>query len=525
MRKMLLLLVFLVPAYPEVEKVAIVIGNNAGLSNEVPLRYACDDAGNIYEILNSLGGINNERSYLLTNSTKRKIFDTFREVSGRVKELKSQGKDVQLIVYFSGHGSKDAIHVEGEKLPMDTLKELFEEVNADLRILIADACNSGALIQQKGEKGGSLTSSYDINLKNDLGVRGTVFITSSSPSEFSHESKDLEGSLFTHYLASAMRGAADYDHDENISLWEAYTFAKVNTLRKGSSYKDFSQNPEFDFDISGSENVLMTNLGSAKSVLCFNGCPQGNYEIFNNNTMKQIAGIYFNRDDSIKLALPKSYYMVRHATHDKVYIGKIDLSWGGRRDVDFKSFRPFPLDALTKKGADIRFQPHSLMVQSTLMRGLPDGNNIWVFPELAYRYSFYSVSLSVQIGFIKDVLSGDDLSISRDILSGALTARYFALNRSRLKLFTGGQLRLIRMRQRYFRPREGEIRSQGYEPIPSDKAYIYGIGCNNGLQFNLPIPLSFDFIATPTLFLASGRGGKIMNFFRFPLTVAATWRF
>jgi hypothetical protein len=508
--------------WADIEKIALVIGNNIGLSTEPPLQYACDDARSIYDILTSLGGINPNRSYLLLNCSPRKASDTFKEIAGRVKELKSQQRQVQLIVYYSGHGGDDAFHLQGEKLMMSDLHSLFDEVDADLRILIADACHSGALIQAKG---GTLTPTYDISLQNDLGVKGTVFITSSSPVEYSHESKELRGSLFSYYLASGLRGAADFDHDDRISLWEAYSFAKVNTNRQGSHYKDFSQTPEFDFDISGNETVMLTNIGNARSLLSFKYCQNGLYEIFEENSMRQVAGVYVTEGDSAKIVLPKNNYVVRRLASNKVFLGKVDLSWGGVRQVDSRQLKPFPLDALAKKGVDLRFEPHALALQSTVLRSLPDGGGVWVIPELAYQYSNYASALTLYCGFTRDRLSGQYFDLNRRIVSVAGSGHYFLLNRTRVKYYTGAQVRLLVMDQQPIRAREGELGALGYQPMPLYRAMVWGMGLSQGLIFNLPLPLSLEVAVTPTMFFSSNPAGYLGYHFRLPLTTALRWRF
>jgi hypothetical protein len=508
-----------------VEKIALVIGNNIGLSDDPPLQYACNDAQAMYEILTTLGGVRSDRGYLLLNGSIRKVSDTFKEIAGRVKELKSQQRTVQIIVYYSGHGGADAFHLQGEKLPMDSVRALFDDVDADLRILIADACYSGALIDQKGAKGGVLTSPYSIKVTDELGVKGTVFITSSSPLEFSHESRELKGALFTYCLLSALRGAADYDHDDRISLWEAYSYAEANTQRQGSRFRDFNQNPEFDINISGSEGVTLTELTVAKSVLTFNACAPGAYEIFDDNSMRRVAGVYVNLHDSVKIALPRDFYLVRHVASDKVYIGKVDLSWGGTRIVDNRTLKPFPLDALTKKGGDIRFQPHALMAQATVMRGFPDASPVWIIPELAYQYSLYAATIGLQAGYTKDFVSGRYYTIARRIATGSAAGHYFFFNRTRLKLSAGAQVRLIVMDQTPIRPYEAEIRALGYAAVPKSRAVVWGAGIPIGARINLPIGFACSATLAPTIFLSNDRTGYLYQCVRFPLQIAAYWRF
>ena len=59
---------------------------------------------------------------------------------------------------------------------------------------------------------------------------GQVLITASSASEDAQESDAIQGSFFTHFLTSGLRGAADRDNDGKVTLGEAYEFAYAHTV-------------------------------------------------------------------------------------------------------------------------------------------------------------------------------------------------------------------------------------------------------------------------------------------------------
>jgi hypothetical protein len=91
-------------------------------------------------------------------------------------------------------------------------------------------------------------------------MRGHVFLTSSSEDEAAQESDLLGASFFTHYLVSGLRGAADVSGDGAVTLNEAYRFAFDETLGRTASTRGGAQHPAYDISMSGTGDVVMTDL-------------------------------------------------------------------------------------------------------------------------------------------------------------------------------------------------------------------------------------------------------------------------
>ncbi|MFP4522043.1 MAG: caspase domain-containing protein, partial [Fibrobacterota bacterium] len=267
MRYCLFLIVFISAAvFASPEKFALIIGNNTGLSEDPPLKYAAADAQKVYKVLTDIGKINSDRAYLMLNKSVSEIRGIFRETLGRTKEISLSGGDSYVMIYYSGHGSREALHIRGERLLISDVKEYFSEMKAKVKLLVADACYSGSLIS---EKGGTVSGPTEVKFFDNMEVEGSAVITSCSPGELSHESGDLKGSLFTHYFVSALRGAADFNGDKKVSLWESYSFARQHTARKGMNVKNFSQTPLYEFRIKGRNDLTVTDLNTSKSLLMF----------------------------------------------------------------------------------------------------------------------------------------------------------------------------------------------------------------------------------------------------------------
>ncbi|MDQ3001967.1 MAG: caspase family protein, partial [Fibrobacterota bacterium] len=303
-------------------RMAVVLGNNSGLPEDKTLSFATRDAEQVYATLLQLGGLDKGQGYLLLDPSVAKVRTVFRECRNRVRALQATGEKVQLLIYFSGHGSDRALHMEGEALPLDEIRSYFRETEADLKVLIADACYSGSLIQSKGAV---LSDPIPVRFLDDLKVNGSAILTSSSAGELSQESRDLQGSLFTHFFVSAIRGAADNDHDGQVTLWEAYNHTQYGMRRRLASRKQVAQTPEFDVNIKGSGNVVLSRLEMGQARLKLKGLPRGEYRILEAVSALQVAEVTLSEPEGAVLALPRATYLIYHDEGKVGMAGHADL--------------------------------------------------------------------------------------------------------------------------------------------------------------------------------------------------------
>jgi NAD(P)-dependent dehydrogenase (short-subunit alcohol dehydrogenase family) len=367
-------------------RMAIIIGNNQGLGSETPLQYAARDAQQIDAVLEQLGGVDKGCSYVLLNSSLTDVYSTFATVREKIRGLRAQGEKVQLLIYFSGHGSEESLHLNGRLLPFSDIKMFFKDAEADLKLLIADACFSGALLQAKGA---TLANPVPVRYANELDVNGSAILTSSSAGEFSQESKDLQGSLFTHYFVAALRGAADFDHDGRVTLWEAYSQTKVRMLHRFASSPDAMQTPSFNMDIKGSDQVVLTRLDQGQASLILRGLPKGEYRVLDAANGLQVAEVFLDDPHgSSELALPKAAYKVYQVAGDVGLEGFADLRHDKRIELSLNDFRQSELGSLASKGAN----PPALAGDAAPTPGA-SGANAYAFGErmrIAVDSRYYS---------------------------------------------------------------------------------------------------------------------------------------
>ncbi|MCK6546454.1 caspase family protein, partial [Myxococcota bacterium] len=98
-------------------RVAVVVGNNVGLPEDVVLRYAEADAKRMHTLLVESGGVEPSRAALVLGGTARDVERAIAEAAGRVDELARLGP-VSMIVYVSSHADERDLHLEGTRLPI-----------------------------------------------------------------------------------------------------------------------------------------------------------------------------------------------------------------------------------------------------------------------------------------------------------------------------------------------------------------------------------------------------------------------
>lgn len=215
----------------EIKVWAVIIGVSRYVHMPV-LKYSDDDAYRIYAFLKSPegGALPDEQIRILIDedASREKILKMLQNTL-----LKADGNDV-VFVYFSGHG------LEGSFVPIDFdgYKNLIlhEEVidilarsEARYKMCFADACHSGSLTAQKGTDVEETIDKYYNAFLDKRG--GTAFMLSSKAEEFSLEDGGLRQGVFSHFLMRGMKGEADVDFDDIVTIGELYDFVHFEVRR------------------------------------------------------------------------------------------------------------------------------------------------------------------------------------------------------------------------------------------------------------------------------------------------------
>lgn len=146
--------------------------------------------------------------------------------------------DDLVLLYFSGHGVTDEYGKffltncdtqKAGRLNKATVVEagfvhdLMENCDSERQVIILDCCHSGAF--PEGMKARDAGSTVD--LKQQLGGRGRIVLTSSAATEYSFEREGEDLAIYTRYLVEGIQtGAADLDGDGAVSVNELHDYVR-----------------------------------------------------------------------------------------------------------------------------------------------------------------------------------------------------------------------------------------------------------------------------------------------------------
>jgi len=336
------------PCAAETLRLGLFVGNNVGLGPEAPLRHAEREAEEMSRLFRTLGGIERARSELLVGQTAAVFTDKLAVLEGRVQEGVDRGDEVMVVVYYSGHASEDALHMNGTLLPLDQLESWLARLPARIKVCFVDACESGGLARPKG---GAVAPPVSVGVNEALTVTGTAIVTSTGPTELARESDALGGSLFSRALITGLRGAADQDQDGRITLAEAYAFTFAETVRGSAATGEAIQRPEHRFELHGTGEVVLTRLAEHAATLVFAEEQEGTYSVIALGSGETMARVEKSPGEQRRIGLPAGRYVVRKVRRTDVLVGEVDLIWGGNRWLDDDELAAVPLgDALARGG-------------------------------------------------------------------------------------------------------------------------------------------------------------------------------
>ena len=338
-----------VAARADVQRFAVVVGNNAGDGNDASLRYAESDAARIHDVLRDLGGFSPVNMLLLRGEDARTVEESLIAFNERVRTAMSQpGTQALLFVYYSGHADAEALHLGKSRLPTRLLTQLLRGSAATFRLMVLDACRLGAVTRTKG---GHIVKGAPLALQEVLPENGLAILTASAAHEDAQESDEIGGSFFTHALASGLLGAADHDEDGAVSLSEAYQHAYDSTLRASSRTLYGTQHPTFRFDLAGQGAVVLTRpelFAASRASLQF---PAGlGFLVLRSGPDGTVVGEIGPNDRHRALSVRPGRYFVRGRGTDALFERELDVAAGSTTRLETSEMRRVDYARLVRKG-------------------------------------------------------------------------------------------------------------------------------------------------------------------------------
>ena len=318
---------------PATRRFGIFIGSNHGGRDRVTLRYAVSDARALSRIFGSMGGITDEDNILLIEPTMQDInrqLDNFGRLSAQSRR---NAQRTELVFYYSGHSNEDGILLNRQRYGYRELRQRINAVQTDMRIVILDSCSSGAMTRVKG---GVKTQPFLFD--SSVSAEGYAILTSSSADEASQESDTIESSYFTHSLMAGLRGAADSVGDGRVTLNELYRYAYTETLAKTETSLYGVQHPSYDIQISGSGDVVLTDVKEISAGLVIPENLIGRISIRDGSDFL-VAEVTKVTNRPLELGLEPGLYRITFQQGDTFYRTEVALSENQRRTIAMVDFQ------------------------------------------------------------------------------------------------------------------------------------------------------------------------------------------
>lgn len=326
-----------------IQRYLLVVGANNGGVERAMLRYAANDANTFSQVFTEMGGVKVENVIQLREPRLKEFKQGLQQLERKLVAQQQSGRK-EVIVYYSGHADETGLQLGNETFAWKDLRKAVDNLPAEVKITVLDACGSGAITRLKG---GLRQPAFLVDASSDM--KGYAFLTSSSDNEVAQESDRIGGSYFTQSLVTGMRGAADLNGDKKVTLSEAYQFAFNETLNRTQQTTGGAQHPSRDMKLSGTGDVVMTDLRETSAGLVLHKDLEGRFFIRDEH-QNLIAELNKNAGRSLELGMAPGTYTVQMEQKGFYVAENIAISEKGRREIGRSHFKVAPRQYATARG-------------------------------------------------------------------------------------------------------------------------------------------------------------------------------
>ncbi len=181
--------------------------------------------------------------------------------------------DDLLLFYYSGHGDEHGaesylVAQDGRRLvlkdtavPLSRVREIVQEAPARAKVIVLDACHSGADIGGKGPR--PMSAEFIRRVFEE--AEGLAVLASCKKGQLSYEWRDpgKERSVFTHFLLEALTGEADRDGKGFVTVQDASRHV-TDGVKLWASQRNLSQTPTLQYTVAG-DIILVSVQGAQKT--------------------------------------------------------------------------------------------------------------------------------------------------------------------------------------------------------------------------------------------------------------------
>lgn len=332
------------PASRQTVRFVLAAGANDGGTDRVRLRYAVTDARNFADVMAQMGGVDEGNRTLLDEPDRAGFTAALERLAERVSQARAQQHRTEVMLYYSGHADEQGLLLGQERFGYRDLRQMLDQVDADVRIAVLDACASGAITRIKG---GQRRTAFTLDMPSD--TRGYAFLTSSSAQESAQESDRIGASYFTHYLVTGMRGAADVTADGRVTLSEAYQFAFDETLARTVELSGGTQHPAYDMNLSGSGDIVLTDVRRVSAALRLEDDVEGRLFV-RSDDRRLVAELYKAAGRSVELGLEPDEYDIYLEQSEVLSVARRGLADGEHLRLAAADFTVTPREEAVARG-------------------------------------------------------------------------------------------------------------------------------------------------------------------------------
>jgi len=305
-------------------RVGIIVGAQGGAPGRAGLRHAHRDAQTMADVLTTVGRFPRDRVHLLRDPAPGELVAVLQREAAAL----SGRPDALLFFYFSGHADQGALYSGGRPVPLDAVRRALDRQDVAVRIGVIDACQGGGWTRAKGLLP---DAPFEVTLPQVLESEGSALISSSTGDESAHESDALGGSFFTVHLAAGLRGAADESGDGDVTLTEAFEYARAQTIRDTARQAREPQHPSFALNLRGRQDLVLAQVAASPSTLAVEQ-ERGPLELVHLATGLRMLELPPGRR-SARIAVPPGRYLVRRLAPEGVRARELDVPRQGQVEV------------------------------------------------------------------------------------------------------------------------------------------------------------------------------------------------
>ena len=415
---------------PALRRLVLAIGANDGGTSRQTLRYANSDAAAVAKVMSELGGVGPGDTIVVTNASRTALLHAVEQLTKRVRAAKHKGERTEVLVYFSGHSDEEGLMLGQKRLGYKDVRRIIERIPADVRIAVVDSCASGALTRTKG---GKRVAPFLIDTSTN--VTGQAFLTSSSEDELAQESDRVQGSFFTHFLVSGLRGAADSSRDGKVTLNEAYRYAYDETLARTERTRSGPQHAAYDIQLAGTGDLVMTDIRATSARLVLASELHG--RVFVRDDKRRLAAeLRKIKGTALTLGLAPGRYTVTAELDDGVFGAQVALAKSRRTRLRRADLAKVSLEHTVARGSR---GPETVVIEeTTIIEPLGPGEDqlVWVpfnaslIPPIAINRDRDDVVNSFALNLLAgygDALVGMELGVGANLRGSSVRGAQLAV--------------------------------------------------------------------------------------------------